>query len=113
MKTKFYTFNQNNSGGSFVYDEKRGISEWVIIEAKSSTEANDIAKDIGIYFDGISEGKDCPCCGDRWHPASEDDGKESPMCYGTKAENYKTWFRNKVLPVAIHYLDGTIKFVGK
>lgn len=39
----FYTFAQNNSGGSFV-----------------------IAESIGIYFDGVECDLDCECCGDRW-----------------------------------------------
>ena len=59
----FYTFKQNNSGGSFVIDDK--VDVYVVIEANSSTHANERAVDIGIYFDGCYRGRDCSCCGDR------------------------------------------------
>lgn len=36
----FYTFNQNNSGGSFDFDKARGITHYVIIEANSVEHAN-------------------------------------------------------------------------
>jgi hypothetical protein len=67
----FYKYTQNNSGGSYDIDD--AVAYAVIIEASSSTEADDIAKKIGIYFDGCSTGADCPCCGDRWCRASDYD----------------------------------------
>ena len=51
IETKFYTFSQNNSGGSFVTDSIRGIGEYVIIEALNSNDANDRAERIGLYFE--------------------------------------------------------------
>lgn len=60
----FYEFRQNNSGGSFTYDELSGVSVTVLIEADSPQEANIRAESIGIYFDGYG---DCSCCGNRWH----------------------------------------------
>lgn len=48
QNTKFYTFRQNNSGGSFDIDEK--LSEWVIIEAINGNDAISKAENIGIYF---------------------------------------------------------------
>lgn len=70
MKTKYFEFNQNNSGGSFEVDEKAGIGHSVIIEANNAIHANAIAENIGIYFNGCDSGSDCPCCGDRWDPGS-------------------------------------------
>ena len=32
-----------------------------------------LAEDIGLYFDGVEQGMDCSCCGDRWYRAWEDD----------------------------------------
>lgn len=58
----FYEYSQNNSGGSF--DEEMGHS--VFIEAATAEEANDRAEGMGIYFNGVENGRDCPCCGDRW-----------------------------------------------
>lgn len=69
--TKYYEFSQNNSGGSFSVDNK--LCHRLFIEAHSADEANRIAKDMGVYFDGCSEGIDCNCCGDRWHEADESD----------------------------------------
>lgn len=62
----YFNYRQNNSGGSFVYDEARGISVRVIIEADSADEANARAESIGIYFD---DSMDCDCCGSRWSEA--------------------------------------------
>lgn len=66
MNTKWWHFSQNNSGGSFGHDPDRGIGYSVFVEAHSADEASARAQDIGIYFDGVREGLDCECCGDRW-----------------------------------------------
>lgn len=76
----FYTFVQNNSGGSFFGPH------YVIIEANTAEEANNIAESHGIYFNGCEDGKDCSCCGDRWHPANDEYGTESPQIYGVLME---------------------------
>lgn len=73
----FYTFSQMNSGGSFIGDYR-----YIIIEADSADEANQIAEDHGVYFDGCYYGIDCRCCGDRWHRCWEYDGTENPEIYG-------------------------------
>lgn len=74
----FFTFHQNNAGGFF-----KG-QRYVIVEANSSKEANDIAqKSGGVYFDGVAKGIDCDCCGDRWTRQYWDDsGKDMPEIYG-------------------------------
>lgn len=76
----YYTFSQNNSGGSFVQNDD--LDGYVIIEARNSAEANQKAKDIGIYFDGSETGDDCSCCGDRWYRADESDAVDYPSVYG-------------------------------
>lgn len=60
----FYIFRQNNSGGSFTVD--KDLSHFLFIEAPSEKEAMKKALDLGVYFYGVDEGIDCPCCGDRW-----------------------------------------------
>jgi hypothetical protein len=75
MNKKFYTFYQSNPGGYFINDDK--ICEYVIIHAPSAKEANDIAEDLGIYFDGIRKKIDCECCNDRWYRVDERDGKDT------------------------------------
>lgn len=78
---KWFQFRQNNSGGSFDKDEH--FSELVLIQANSPLKANSIAEDIGIYFDGVRDGRDCDCCGDRWHALySDEKGDDVPSYYG-------------------------------
>lgn len=73
-KAKWYAFRQNNSGGVFVYNDD--VAEYTYIQAYSTSHANSIAEEIGIYFDGCSTGQDCRCCGDRWHRAYEGDAED-------------------------------------
>ena len=78
----FFTFNQNNSGGRFIVDEKRGIGTGVIIEADDYEEANERAELIGLYFDDDYY-TDCRCCGTRWSRMYEfDRGYAVPSVYG-------------------------------
>ncbi len=106
---KFYTFRQNNSGGSFTVDEN--VAHTVVIQASDARDANERAAAIGLYFDG--EG-DCPCCGTRWDETSEYDGHEEPNAYGKPfrlmsekdAEHtFGGWFNSEV---RIHYADGRV-----
>lgn len=64
---KFYEFSQNNSGGSFITDDI--LCHRLFIEASSEEEAINKAEELGCYWDGVEEGSDCPCCGDRWYPS--------------------------------------------
>lgn len=73
-KYKFYTFRQNNSGGS--YDGPH----YVIVEAIDRDEAEMIAENDVVYFDGCSSGRDCSCCGDRWSRYSDE--SDVPAIYG-------------------------------
>ena len=107
INTKFYTYNQNNSGGSFEIDKKAGISEYVCIEAMNSDAANARAENIGLYFDGCYNNIDCDCCGDRWYRADESDGKEVPSLYGNSIEEHEIQCGQK--SAFIHYIDDTFK----
>lgn len=66
----FYEWDQNNSGGSFVVDDK--LCHIVIIEADTLDEAEQKAFDMGVYYNGCSDGIDCDCCGDRWDQPYEE-----------------------------------------
>lgn len=66
----WFVYSQNNSGGSFHYDETAGISHRVYIEADDAAHADYRAERIGIYFDGW---QDCNCCGNRWYNTSDYD----------------------------------------
>jgi len=69
-KSKWFHYRQNNSGGTFVIDDAAGLGPEVYIEAYDSDHADERAEQLGIYFDGVNEGSDCECCGDRWYNAS-------------------------------------------
>lgn len=107
----FYSFRQNNSGGNFHEDSEAGIGVFVIIEANRESEAEDKALEIGLYFNGVDEGSDCECCGDRWSSYIDSEG-EVPTIYGknvlTEKHGYGEYFGHGSY---IHYLDGRIEKV--
>lgn len=74
----FYDYSQNNSGGNFV-----GSWHYIIVEALSASSADTEAQSWGAYFDGCAYGRDCSCCGDRWHQAYGS-GTPTPMYYGVE-----------------------------
>lgn len=94
--TKFYEYNQNNSGGDYVIDKHRGIGETVIIEAVNIEHANTIAQRKGIYFNGVNNGIDCECCGDRWHEPYPHPYNSFPI------------FLYHYSHIYVHFLDGNI-----
>lgn len=107
--TKFYIFQQNNSGGRFKIDEKRGIGYLVAVEARNAKEANNKASDIGLYFDGFVNGLDCPCCGDRWSRVYEDKYDASNSVGELKERYSRDSYLKKEkdkLKSFIHYYDG-------
>lgn len=100
----FFDFRQNNSGGSFSYDDKAGIAETVIIEANSAAEANEKAERIGLYFNGAG---DCECCGSRWYEVGNYDGTPEPRDF---ARVVVRGIKSKKRPVTvyIHYSNGRV-----
>ena len=57
----FYTYNQNNSGGSFDISEEDGVGHSVIIEADDADEAYEKVTHITR-----NQTSSCSCCGSRW-----------------------------------------------
>ncbi len=75
---KFFHFDQNNSFGNF-----KGPAKHVVVEAENATDANVRAEELGLYFDGVHTGSDCPCCGDRWYRLwVSEEGDDVPKVYG-------------------------------
>ena len=66
----WYNFSQNNSGGSFMVNDK--VCNELYIEANTFDEAVLKAESLGCYWDGVANGMDCACCGDRWSKWSDD-----------------------------------------
>ena len=102
----FYHFDQNDSGGRFYNDDRVCIH--MIIEARHAAEANGRAEDLGIYFDGVENDRDCACCGDRWHQAWGQ-GDDEPQIYGHHPATYDEQFvkPGKVF-CRVFYLDGHV-----
>lgn len=114
----FFYFSQNNSGGSFHFDEKAGITHHVIVEARDLDAAIDKAESIGLYFDGCDSGRDCPCCGDRWHKPWKEDGTKEPELYGMSIENFlksdSTYFwMDFEREICVHYENGRKAWHGQ
>lgn len=110
----WYEYSQNNSGGNHVYDDNRGLSEWVFIEADSAKEADEYAESIGIYFNGVDDSVDCDCCGDRWYPQAwrggGDKGKSPDELRNNIEVVLKYRWRTDGNSIYVHFKDGS--FIG-
>lgn len=109
----FYHYSQNNSGGSFDFDPASGITHNVIIEARDGDHADERAKEIGLYFNGVEDGLDCDCCGNRWSQ-SYGNGTDEPTIYGEpvtphwdKKRMFFKWIKGP--ETFVHYLNGEVK----
>ncbi|MGH6774737.1 DUF7296 family protein [Brucella tritici] len=116
--TRFWTFSQNNSGGSFNLDESSGVTHYTIIEATDLDHAISRALAIGIYFNGCEDGIDCECCGDRWCEPWDKDGDNAPQVHeqnirenGGYVTSWGAWMRDGK-EVCIHPLTGPIEWYG-
>lgn len=104
-QAKYFRYSQNNSGGHFDIDDT--VAHHVIIQAHTSQDADRRAVEIGIYFNGCDDDRDCPCCGDRWSTAWGD-GDDTPLIYDTPPETYDDTFTPKGEPVChVYHLDGS------
>ena len=112
----FYHFCQNNSGGTFKRDHKSGISHHVIVEGTDADNIVSRAEAIGLYWDGVEDALDCPCCGDRWyrpldnlsldtvpslHGLNVNDGVYTPSGLNSR------WIKDGPEGY-IHYMDGRV-----
>jgi len=98
----FFHFDQNNSGGG--YDADENVAPIVVIEAVDADAANDKAEELGVYFGGVSDGRDCECCGDRWYAVEDYDAKDKPD--ERLILQHASW-KNQGSPYAhVHYADG-------
>jgi hypothetical protein len=110
----FYEFDQNNTGGSFDVDDKLCRRLW--IEADSESEAEAKAFNMGVYYNGCDDERDCPCCGDRWYSPSV--MKQFPYKYSDKTtfqsiDDYAQYMADNygwtVPDIRIFYKDGNVK----
>jgi hypothetical protein len=107
MKTKFYSLTQNNSGGSFIVDDI--LCHRLIIEATNEEEALCKAEQLGCYWNGVEEGYDCKCCGDRWYPYADDIILKNGMTIEDYAQREVEQWNSTTPDIRIFFLDGTVK----
>lgn len=118
----FFEYRQNNSGGSFVYNDK--LCKWMFVEADTVDEANAFAENLGCYWNGVAKNMDCECCGDRWYKPWG--GTEFPLDYGdgtmfANPEEYCQYLvdeygysRKDQVEARVFYKDGrVVEFKGK
>lgn len=107
----FFTYTQNNSGGSFIQDHRSGV--YVIVEADTLEEANVIAGEkAGVYFNGVADGIDCECCGDRWDKPYTNEGDDNPSIYGESISKHlaeKRFHVDKGVNFVVIYRSNGIK----
>lgn len=93
----FYDYQQNNPNGEFIHDDDlSGVCALMIIEADSDNDADQIAQEHGVYFNGVKSGQDCQCCGDRWQSACWYGPIEFLDCPGdTQLEKIKSYVKEE------------------
>lgn len=107
----FVTFEQNNSGGYYLEDDKFGIGCYIIIEADNIKEALMRLERISDNYDESQNEHSfyeyCECCGDRWDTWFRDDTDlyDEPSIDG-KLVNECSWFADGY----IHYKSGKIEY---
>lgn len=107
----FFTFSQNNPGGHTEYDDEKGISRYVIVEAANAKYANRYLKNLV----GESSWEDeCRCCGARWYTTSDRQGTEHPEVFGTRPNPIWLSLRPQggFYELAVHYQDGSVEMYG-
>ncbi len=104
IDTKLFLYSQNNSGGSFTVNDH--VAHNVLIEAIDFNHANSIAENVGIYFDGVKEGRDCSCCGNRWSRRYGNDGFETLEEYIQLKSSFKSLYQEEK-QTRVYYLNGS------
>lgn len=111
----FYKWQQNNTGGIFVTNDK--LCHQIIIEADTEEESEQKAFDMGVYYDGVESGDDCDCCGDRWYSP---DKYEFPFTYSIgivfdNVEDYAQYLADNfgwtIPDIRIFYKNGEVREV--
>ena len=101
MSKKFYTIDQNNSGGYYIKNEY--VDYYVSVQASSVEEAEKFLENIVEDYSDY-----CACCGTRWSTCLLE-GDDTPSSYGiplTEMKDQDTfWLEEKV--AIIYYANGT------
>ena len=83
MSKKFYTIDQNNSGGYFIKNDY--VDFYVSVQADSVEEAEKLLENIVEDYSAS-----CDCCGERWSIwLDEEDAYDVPTNYGVPLTEMK------------------------
>ena len=96
--TKFYSFEQNNSGGFYAVDDT--VAEVVVFEADSPDDANSRAEEKGLFDYDF-----CECCGERFSRQWSDEKGFDSVEDAVKAA---AWM-GKTKKVRVHFKDGNVQ----
>lgn len=107
----WYDYEQTNSGGRWDYRADRGIGYHVWIEAADADAANDRAKLIGLYFDGVLVGRDSDDSGDRWGRVWDVDAMPAPPPPGNPNSDW-SWARDDQFEAFVHPVSGPLYGTG-
>ena len=107
----WYIFNQNNSYGSFHVTDT--VCHRLLIEAPNYGRAIEKAEELGCYWNGVTKGRDCSCCGDRWSRYNDEPIDLSK--YNGDIKSYAQWLADeygRTSPdIRIFYADGNVEEV--
>lgn len=108
---KWFEFTQNNSYGRFLVDDK--VCHRLLIEAESFNDAVKKAEELGCYWDGVDEGIDCPCCGDRWNKWDDEPINLDTLQKLYSIEEYAQYLADTygwtTPDIRIYYNNGSVK----
>jgi hypothetical protein len=100
---KWYTTDQNNSGGYWI--ENEDVAHYVSVQAKNVAEAKE-------KFEHITAGYSqyCECCGERWSYdyLEESDGHKVPSYYNQPLNELKNVWNDT--HVVFYFADGTRRY---
>ena len=107
MKTNFYLYTQNHSGG--IVDRDEWVQDYVIVEAKSEKKATKRMFDI---ISNSTNSESCECCGSRWWywdiEVIENTKKDQDLLAKANSLLAQNKF-DKEQAVIIHFLNKKIK----
>lgn len=100
---KWFTYDQNNSGGYFIDNDQ--VSHLICVQAETAKEANEKAS---VITEDFSEW--CECCGERWYLSERDsDGADVPAQYGKALSESSPCYSRKT--AVLHFANGEVRKV--
>lgn len=101
---KWFTYDQNNSGGYFIDNDE--VTHMICVQAENADAANAKAEEITKEY-----GEYCECCGERWYINEVDgDGFDVPSHYGEPLSSSQPSHYRKY--AVLHFASGEMRKVN-